>query len=349
MDATVNATNSAVEATHSDIERSIKEVELQLKKAELKNKLNSFWTAPILSSPFTITVITGVLGLIGAEVANVVQARSNLQLERDKFQSSLILKAIETGNPTAATTNLLFLLRTGLITDPTGKIAALQNRPQDGPVLPSSSGAVVPHTPASRELFFSAYNARFAPLSSEQKVALSEVFDQIESQKGISDVRHVAYVLATIKWETGNSWRPISEAGKEAYFDKYGPGTPIGKTLGNTDLGDGFRYRGRGYLAVTGRGNYQRLNQALGLADTEDDLVKYPEKMLNPRIAYRVTERVMMEGILTGMKLSDYIYKDHTDYLRARRIVSGGLDHTESIAETAKQFEALLRVSLGEK
>lgn len=59
-----------------------------------------------------------------------------MKLERQKFQSELILKAIETGNSEAATKNLLFLLRLGFIEDPTGRIGQLQNNPQDAPVLP---------------------------------------------------------------------------------------------------------------------------------------------------------------------------------------------------------------------
>jgi hypothetical protein len=35
----------------------------------------------------------------------------NLQLERQKFESSLMLKAIETGNPEGAARNLLFLIQ----------------------------------------------------------------------------------------------------------------------------------------------------------------------------------------------------------------------------------------------
>lgn len=52
--------------------------------------------------------------------------------------------------------------------------------------------------------------------------------------------------------------------------------------LGNSEQGDGFRFRGRGYLQTTGRANYERTAAALGLP-----LLNQPELLEQPSNAAR--------------------------------------------------------------
>jgi len=86
-------------------------------------------------------------------------------------------------------------------------------------------------------------------------------------------IGHRAYLLATAKHETADTMQPITEYGGRKYFDKYDTGK-LAKALGNTPDkdGDGYLYRGRGYVQITGRANYAKAGDKLGL-----DLVRSEE------------------------------------------------------------------------
>lgn len=115
----------------------LREMELQLKREELQSRI----AAQGDRSPILVPVWVAVLGLVGGLALTILQGFFNGQLEKDKAKSALILKAIETGNVKDSATNLRFLIETGLLEDPSGKITALLNKPEDVPKLPAPSGS----------------------------------------------------------------------------------------------------------------------------------------------------------------------------------------------------------------
>lgn len=67
----------------------------------------------------------------------------------------------------------------------------------------------------------------------------------------------------------------------EAFFNRvYGSEFKVGKEMGNTKQGDGYKYRGRGYIQLTGKNNYEQIGKMIG-----QDLVGNPDLMLDPKIA----------------------------------------------------------------
>lgn len=186
-----------------------------------------------------------------------------------------------------------------------------------------------------RAAFFDAIRPMFGGSMSQSQV------DGCETLLSIIHGMHVtcqAYLLATAFHETARTMQPITEYGSPRYFDKYDAGTRIGARLGNDQHGDGFRFRGRGYVQLTGRRNYALASRKLGV-----DLIADPDKALHPAVAGRILRLGMSEGWFTGAALHDYL---PGDYVNARRIVNG-TDRAKQIARYAETCEAALREARG--
>jgi hypothetical protein len=192
--------------------------------------------------------------------------------------------------------------------------------------------------------FLNSYGAVYGQLNDSQSSGLESLLDNIELDQDITDLRWAAYMLATVKLECADTFQPITERGAQSYFDKYEPGTSIGKNLGNTQAGDGYLFRGRGYVQLTGRTNYENMSRRLALSG-DDDLVANPDVALQADVAYRIMSYGMRRGTFTGRKLGDYINDAGCDYQQARRIING-LNRADDIAGYAASFESSLKSSL---
>lgn len=325
-----------------DAEVRLKEIEVALKQRELEERRG--WRA-VFASQLTPILLTALFGLLATQANSFFTSRANLAVEREKAKSALITKMVETSDPAISARNLKFLLDAGLIDDPTGKIRNLANDKQ-APVLSSSNGAPIEFGEQQQKRFVDLYRTQVGQIDQPVARNLKLILDQITSQRNLTEIPQAAYVLATIEYETGGKFDPPTEMGSRSYLvGRYGPSSRFGKMLGNQTDDDAVRYRGRGYIQLTGRANYEKMNAALHLAGTPDDLVTNPDAMLKPAIAYRATVVMMLDGRLGGTKLSNFVSGDHKDYVNARRVM-GGLDHAAPIAENARKFEQMIAASL---
>jgi len=177
--------------------------------------------------------------------------------------------------------------------------------------------------------FFASYRDAFGPLSQGQVDGLNALLNSSGSDASITDVRWLAYMLATTYHETAQTFQPIEEIGK-------GRGRPYG----TPDATTGQTYYGRGFVQLTWKRNYQTFTDLLGV-----DLVNQPELALEPDTAYKIMSVGMAKGLFTGKKLPDYINDQQCDYVNARRIINA-LDKADQIAGYAQKFEAMLKGSL---
>lgn len=136
--------------------------------------------------------------------------------------------------------------------------------------------------------------------------------------------QQLAYILATARWETAHTMRPV----REAFW------------LSEQWRKDNLRYYpwyGRGFVQLTWAKNYRKAGSALNR-----DFMSKPDKVMQPNVAAEILVKGMVEGWFTGRKLGEYIDLEHTDYHNARRIVNG-TDKAAEIAELAEKYDAALR------
>jgi len=183
-----------------------------------------------------------------------------------------------------------------------------------------------------RPKFYAAIKAQLFPsISATQVAGIERWFAYWESNPSLTDVRWLAYVLATNYWETGRRMQPVVEIGKgrgRAYGALYAPissGNPV-------HVKDGMIYYGRGDPQLTWELNYDKMQAVTGWP-----LVKQPDSMLNPKVSAEVTVYGMTHGSFTGRSLGTYFNDHAADPLNARRIING-MDQAAQIAAIYAHF-----------
>src|SRR5690606_11129687 len=94
-------------------------------------------------------------------------------------------------------------------------------------------------------------------------------------EAGINTKQRQAMFLAQLGHESGGL-RYMEEIASGAAYEGR-------RDLGNTQPGDGTRYKGRGPIQLTGRANYREAGRALGL-----DLEGNPQQASSPEVGFRV-------------------------------------------------------------
>lgn len=147
----------------------------------------------------------------------------------------------------------------------------------------------------------------------------------------LSTVARMAAFLAQVGHESGG-FRYVREI--------WGP-TPAQKRyegradLGNTEPGDGFRYRGRGLIQITGRANYRRLTQRL-MPMCSPDFEGMPEMLETHRWAALSAADYWKDRGLNR-------YADSGDFRTLTKRINGGLNGYEDRVRRLERATAALQ------
>src|SRR5688572_143841 len=121
----------------------------------------------------------------------------------------------------------------------------------------------------------------------------------------INTMPRIAAFIAQLAHESG-SFRYVKEiASGQAYEGR--------ADLGNNLAGDGVRFKGRGFIQVTGRGNYTSVNKDLGI-----DCVNHPELLESP-------ENACLTGGWYWNKKKLNILADKKDFITITKRITAGL------------------------
>ena len=197
----------------------------------------------------------------------------------------------------------------------------LKNGGQAGP-----AGHVppAPPRPSVAKFDFDISPEEIAQATGQSVEAVKEAWPWVSNalkEAGITDKNSVIAALATMSVESG--FKPIEEyASGQAYEGR--------QDLGNTQPGDGVRFKGRGYIQLTGRANYKAYGEKLGI-----DLVNNPDLALRPDVASKILVQYFKDrGIPEKAQ--------NGDWEGVRRAVNGGLNGYTAFSQDVRNLNSAL-------
>src|SRR4051794_4241420 len=127
----------------------------------------------------------------------------------------------------------------------------------------------------------------FTPITTAQLLEVMPRIpkDMVERHRELLNAAMKEFEINTPKRQAAFLAQLAHESGELKYMEEIASGEAYEgrKSLGNTQPGDGKRYKGRGPIQLTGRANYRRAGEALKL-----DLEAKPEEVAKPEIGCRV-------------------------------------------------------------
>lgn len=111
-------------------------------------------------------------------------------------------------------------------------------------------------------------------------------------------------------------------------------GSKSGMKLGNDQPGDGWKYVGRGLNGLTGKANYKKYGDLIGL-----DLVNNPELVENPKVAAKVAVAFFTKGKSASSFPNFTNKEDAAKYFADINAGGGSSSHRSNALTSSKKFD----------
>ena len=172
--------------------------------------------------------------------------------------------------------------------------------------------------------------------SATRRAACLEPLNAALERYDIGTLARTAAFLAQLAHESGELQFMQEIWGPTAAQKRYEPPSELARRLGNTRAGDGFRYRGRGPIQITGRDNYRRYGRALEL-----DLEGQPEQAAQPGVGFLIAGEFWSRNRLNALA-------DAGDFDAITKRINGGMNgaaerrrlHARALQVLAPMFAA---------
>ena len=155
---------------------------------------------------------------------------------------------------------------------------------------------------------------------------LGNKYKSLLAKYGITTPLRLAHFFLQIANESGG-FKYLAELGGKYYLEKYDGR----KEPGNTQKGDGYKFKGRGYIQVTGRANYSEISK-----DLKIDFINNPELL-----EQEVNAMVSALWFWNKRKLNQFA--DLDDIKTITKKINGGYNGLKERQEYLTQYKKIFK------
>lgn len=177
---------------------------------------------------------------------------------------------------------------------------------------------VIPSVPQLRKIFPKAKQDYLEVIASSK--------DLFEKYGLLNNQLRINHFISQCGWESDGYMNTI-EQGPDSYFKRY----DNRKDLGNIEPGDGLRFKGRGFIQLTGRSNYKWIGGLVG-----EDFTKQPELVATPKYA-------LLVSVVWWTKMGLNQLADYDDIRKVTRKINGGYNGLEGRIKYYKALTSVLK------